>query len=289
MSIGILAALVAMFCWGFGDFFIQRSTRKIGDWETLFLITFAGAVGLFPFIVSDLPSLFQHVDQTLWIILVAGILLLVAALLEFEALKEGKISVIEPTWSLEIPAAAILAALVLGESLTTGQTGAIIGLITGLILVSYKSGTLHKRFFFEKGVRISILAALIMGATNFFVGWGARETDPLMINFIISAISLVGSGIFLIAKGKLASTFRHLTTYPKTIIPMMFLDNIAWIAFAYGMALAPIGITVALSESYILIAVLLGIFIGREKLERHQYVGLVIAVVAAITLAITTG
>lgn len=288
MELGIIAALVAMVCWGFGDFLIQRSTRKIGDWQTLFLITLAGTIGLLPFVAADLPALFDAIDRTMWILLSAGVLLFVAALLEFEALKEGKISVIEPTWSLEIPAAAILAALILSESLTGMQTVAIIGLIAGLILVSYKSGTLRKRFFFEKGVRISILAALLMGAANFFVGWGARETDPLIINFVISAISLIGSGIFLIAKDKIGATFRHLVAYPKTIVPMMLLDNIAWIAFAYGMALAPIGITVALSESYIVIAVLLGIFVNREKLEQHQYVGLVVAVGAAIVLAITT-
>ncbi len=289
MSLGVIAALVAMLCWGFGDFLIQRSTRSIGDWQTLFLITLFGTVALFPFVAHNLPGLFAHTDRTFWILVSAGILLFVAALLEFEALKEGKISVIEPTWSLEIPAAAVLASLVLSESLSAQQTIAIIGLIAGLILVSYRSGTLHKRFLFEKGVRISILAALLMGVTNFFVGWGARETDPLLINFIISAISLIGSGIFLIAKDKLRSTFNHILTFPKTVIPMMVLDNVAWIAFAYGLALAPIGITVALSESYIVIAVLLGIFIGREKLERHQYFGLVIAVVAAITLALTTG
>ncbi len=289
MSLGIIAALVAMLCWGFGDFLIQRSTRSIGDWETLFLITIFGCVALLPFVADDLPAIFSGLDRTLWIIIASGVFLFVAALLEFEALKEGKISVIEPTWSLEIPTAAILAAFILNESLSSIQTFAIIGLIAGLILVSYRSGTLHKRFLFEKGVRISILAALLMGITNFFVGWGARETDPLIINFFISGVSLVGSGIFLIAKGKLVATFRHIISYPKTVIPMMILDNVAWIAFAYGLALAPIGITVALSESYIIIAVLLGIFVGREKLERHQYVGLLTAIIAAITLAITTG
>lgn len=288
MELGIIAALVAMLSWGFGDFLIQRSTRTIGDWETLFLITLVGAVGLLPFVSSDLLALFRNADRTLWILLGAGVLLFVAALFEFEALKEGKISVVEPVWSLEIPTAAILAALILSESLTDIQTGAIIGLIVGLILVSYKSGTLHKRFFFETGVRISILAALLMGTTNFFLGWSAREADPLIANFFISIVSAVGSGIFLIAKGKIGSAFRHVWQYPKTIIPMILLDNTAWIAFAYAMVLSPIGITVALTESYIIIAVLLGIFINHEKLEQHQYIGLFIAVAAAIVLAVTT-
>jgi uncharacterized membrane protein len=126
-----------------------------------------------------------------------------------------------------------------------------------------------------------------MGVTNFFVGWGARETDPLVMNFFINTISVIGSGIFLVAKRKFSAPFRHLISYPKTVVPMMVLDNMAWIAFTYGLVLAPIGIAVALSESYIIIAVLLGIFVSREKLERHQYVGLILALTAAIILSIT--
>ena len=35
ISVGIGLAFVAMLCWGFGDFLIQRSTRKVGDIEAL--------------------------------------------------------------------------------------------------------------------------------------------------------------------------------------------------------------------------------------------------------------
>ena len=38
MSLGIGLAFVAMLCWGFGDFLIQRATRKIGDFEILAVI-----------------------------------------------------------------------------------------------------------------------------------------------------------------------------------------------------------------------------------------------------------
>ncbi len=276
-----------MLCWGFGDFLIQRSTRKIGDWETLFLITLLGTIGLLPFVWKDFPNFFQNIDSTAWILGVAGILLFIAALLEFEALKEGKISVIEPTWSLEIPVAAILAAFILSESLTITQIILVATLIVGLFFVSYK-GAITKKFFLEKGVVISVFAAIMMGTTNFFVGWGARETDPLMINFVISFVSLLGSFIFLVVRGRVEKTFSHLIKYSKTLLPMMVLDNSAWIAFAFAMTLAPIGITVALSESYIIIAVILGIFISKEKLSRRQLAGLLVALTSAILLAMVT-
>lgn len=287
MSLGIVTAFIAMVCWGVGDFFIQKSARKIGDWQTLFLITFFGTVLLLPFVWNDLGNFWEGINSTFFILMGAGALLFVAALLEFEALKEGKISVIEPTWSMEIPTAAILASVVLREVLGINQIIFMAFLILGLVLVSYRGGKLDKKFFLEKGVPISILAALLMGATNFFVGWGARETNPLVISFVISLFSLIGSSIFILIKGKMKETFKHVVSYPKTIIPMMILDNIAWIAFAIAMTVAPIGITVAISESYIIIAVLLGIFIGKEKLLKHQYIGLILALIAAIALSIT--
>lgn len=286
MSVGILTALIAMVSWGFGDFLIQRSTRKIGDWETLFLITLFGSIVLLPFVWNTLPDLITSHSRIFLILLAAGVLLFIAALLEFEALKTGKLSIIEPTWSLEIPTAALFAVLILQETITTEQVFFIGVLIIGLILVSYRGKILNKNFFLEKGVKVSIIAALLMGATNFFVGWGARETDPLTINFFINLFSLVGSGVFLLVHGQLKNTVSRVIRYPKTILPMMILDNGAWIAFAFAMTLAPIAITVALSESYIIIAVLLGIILGKEKLEHHQKVGLLISIVSAITLSI---
>jgi drug/metabolite transporter (DMT)-like permease len=43
LATGIVLAIVAMLSWGFGDFLIQKNTRKIGDWDTLFFITLFGA------------------------------------------------------------------------------------------------------------------------------------------------------------------------------------------------------------------------------------------------------
>lgn len=54
---GILFAFIALISWGFGDFFIQRTTRIVGSWKALFLIGIVGLVGLLPFVKSDLASL----------------------------------------------------------------------------------------------------------------------------------------------------------------------------------------------------------------------------------------
>lgn len=146
VSIGIGLAFVAMLCWGIGDFLIQRSTRKIGDFETLLAITGAGAVILLPFVWRDIGGLFNG-GFDVKILLVGSFILFAAALLEFEALKRGKISVIEPIWSLEIPTSVFLAYTILSEKLSGTQLLIIFSLVVGLFLVSYRGKVLSRSFF----------------------------------------------------------------------------------------------------------------------------------------------
>ena len=277
-----------MFFWGFGDFFIQRSTRKVGDWETLFIITLIGCIILLPFVWSNLGGLFSGNTSSLSVLLAAGAFLFIAGMLEFEALRLGKMSVIEPTWSIEILVAALLAFLILGEVLSFGQVCVIVSLIIGLFLLSYRGVAFSKKFLLERGVPIAILSALIMGIAAFFIGWGARETDALMVNFAVSLFSLIGSAVYLIYHKRLLHTLRDIFKYPKTLLTMSILDNAAWIAFAFAMTLSPIGIATAISEGYVIIAVILGLVVNKEKLERHQNMGLWVAVVSAIVLAVKT-
>jgi drug/metabolite transporter (DMT)-like permease len=286
-GIGIGLAFVAMLCWGFGDFLIQRSTRKIGNWETLFAITAFGSVVLFPFVYKDIPTLFTPPYSGLGVLVVSSIVLFGAALLDFEALRIGKLAVVEPIWSFEIPAAALFAFFILGERLSWIQIILATSLIGGLILVSLRS-RITARMLFEKGVFISFVAAISMGAASFFMGWGARETDPLMANFFTALFIAVGCLIYFIRKGKFRHVLRDINAHKALLLPMSIADNTAWVAFATAMVFAPIGIAVALSESYIIFAVILGLAVNKEKLKRHQFVGLVIALISAIILAAIT-
>ena len=88
LALGITLAFITMLCWGFGDFLIQKSARKFGDVETLFLISFFGAIVLLPFIYGQLNSIFTI--SNLIILSITSVVMLIGALLDFEALKKGK-------------------------------------------------------------------------------------------------------------------------------------------------------------------------------------------------------
>ncbi len=289
VSAGIGLAFVAMLCWGFGDFLIQKSTRKIGDWETLFIICGFGSLILLPFVWRNIPALIFG-DQKILIVLFSGaIILFIAALFDFEALKKGKLSVVEPIWSFEVPASALLAFFILKEKIDILQIIFIGSLIVGLFLVSFREKYSVRKFFVEKGVLLAFFAAFIMGAANFFYGWGARVSDPLMVNFVVNVFVTLGTAIYLLTQGKMIKTFRDLISFRGVLLPMSILDNVAWVAFAFAMSLAPIAVAVALSESYIIVAVILGLLVNKEKIQGHQKFGLILAIISAVVLASITG
>jgi len=284
LSLGLLFCFLAMFGWSFGDFFIQKSARKIGNWETLFLVTFTGAIILFPFIYKEIPISFSQV-RVVSIILGASLVLFFAALLDLESLKLGKLAVVEPIWSWEIPVGALLAYFIFKENLSLYQVILIVCLVSGLFLVSLRSLDVVKKILLEKAVFLAFASATIMGAANFLIGWGARVTTPLMINWTINVVVALLCLFYILVKKKGKNILKNVKKYPKIIFGMCLFDNLAWIALAYAMVLIPIAIAVSLSESYIIIGVLLGVFINKERIKPHQIMGIVLAVLAAIILA----
>lgn len=281
---GMLFVLLAILCWGVGDFLIQRSARKLGDWEALFFITLFATVGLFPFVY---PSLSALALSDLLVLSTASIVILFAALLDFDALRVGKISIIEPIYTLEIPITVALATLVLGEHLSTEQLGLIGLLLIGIFLVTNKRlGRVHARML-ERGVFAAILATIGMGASNFLFGFAARATGPLMINWFTSAFMVVATLGYLLYRREGSRILRHWRSHKALITGVGIVDNAAWIAFSTSMLYLPIGIATGLTESYVVLAAMLGITLNRERLALHQKVGLVIAIAAATALAFT--
>jgi len=281
---GILFVLIAVAAWGLGDFLIQKSARKLGDWEALFVITAFAMVVLFPFIYGTLSTL----STSDWLILSGtSFVIFVAALLDFDALRVGKIAVIEPILALEVPVTVALATFILGEKMTPLQIGLIISLLVGIYLVSNKrlSG-IHARTL-ERGVLVAIIATLGMGLANFLYGFGARETTPLMINWFTSTFMAVATLTFLVYTRQTWKLWHHFKKNKGLILAVSVSDNIAWVAYSASVLYLPIGIATGLTESYIVLAALLGLTFGGERLMRHQKIGLVVAVVSAITLAFT--
>ncbi len=281
---GIIFALIALFAWGFGDFLIQRTTRLVGDWKALFYITLVGFVGLFSFIKAQISALTIYDIMLLSII---GIVSFLASLADFEALKKGKISIIEPVFGLELPFIIAASIIFVKERPEAIQLALMALIFIGILLAITRCRFARNeyRFLFEKGTLLAVAGSIGIAATAVLVGISSRTLSPLTIIWFADGLIMVFSAFYLIKMGSFRHFWKDLHTHPVPIIGQSVLDNVAWVSFGFATSIIPISITSAISESYIILAVLLGILINREKLRTHQKIGILLAIVSVILLS----
>ncbi|MFH0890995.1 MAG: DMT family transporter, partial [Candidatus Liptonbacteria bacterium] len=289
--IGIAWALTALFGWGFGDFMIQRATRKIGDVHALFYIGITGGIVLLPFIWQELPGLLVP-NRGLLLLLITSAITITAALFDFEALKEGKISIINPIIGLELPLTVALGVFVLGEHVSGPSATLMLLVFLGIAMASF-SGKLKHVFrtnYLEKGVWLAFISALTMALLNFSVGLASNETSAILtiwFSFLFSGIFCL---IIMVINGSVREILHDLKQNPKLIIAQSSLDTLGWVAFAQATTYIPISITITISEAYVALSAFLGLWIGREKITTHQKVGVALAMAGVIVLsALTSG
>lgn len=281
----VLAAFGAMICWGLGDFFIQRSTRQIGNVESLAWIGVIGSVLLLPFVWNDLALLVQPQNALFFVGL--GALTFIVALINFEALKEGKLSVIDVILEIELPITVGFGIVFLAEAISLVQWFAIAFVFAGIVMISLPKLSISKSIKqFEKGIGYALLAAVGLGILNFWTGVGAKTFSPFLVIWVPWAIFGVLCLIIIAKREGFARFFQNAKKFKKTILAESLLDTAAWVLFAIALSTHAISIVTAITESYPALAVLLGVFINKEKIQQHQWAGAVLALAGSVWLGI---
>jgi len=286
-TIGILFALGALFGWALGDFSIQRAVRAVGNVHALFYIGILGAVGLLPFVWNEIVPTFSNTGN--WP-LMAFICLLIffTALVNFQTLKLGKLSVVMPINGIELVIALLLAAAVGRERYAPLIYGFMLLVALGLILTSVISIKNLKRMRWEKGVAFAFVGAMGLGASDYFIGQSSRVFSPLFTNWLIDAALALGTFIIILKRYKPAGLLHDLQRHFNIIASQSLLDNLAWISFAYSATYIPIGIASAVSEGYLALGAMLGVLINKERLRPHQYLGIGITIFGVLALSLLT-
>ena len=283
LELNILFAFGAMLCWGIGDFLIQRSVRKIGDIEALAFIGIIGGVLLIPFIIGESDLLFSYSNLLLLILL--GVITFIVALFNFEALKVGKLSVIDVVLELELPVTIILSFIFFKERLTGMQFLFISFIFMGLILIATKSFSKVNLKGVERGVLLGVIAAVGMGVVNFLTGASSKAISPFLAVWFPWVVFTIFCLVVIIKKKDFKSFIKNAGKYKFLILGMGVFDTLAWLFFAFAVLENEIAITTAITESYPAIALILGLWLNKEKIKVHQYIGAGVAIIASIALA----
>lgn len=284
--IGILLAIGALLGWGIGDFLIQKTARKTDIWKTMFYIGFVATIGLLPFIFKDLKQI-SFGSTNLIILLIASVVAFFTFTFDAEALKDGKITVIEPIIGLEAPITVGLSVVIIGDRLSLLQLLLMFIIFIGSILtvtINHQHLHYHKRLL-EKGVIFAIIGAFGMGLTDFLIGISSQDTSPLLAVWSTNFVLLILCLIKFITNKELKEALSEFIKNPVLILFTSIIDNLAWISYASSVTIIPISIAIFISESYIVLTGILGYFFNKEKLQKHQIIGISIATLGIILLS----
>jgi drug/metabolite transporter (DMT)-like permease len=128
-----------------------------------------------------------------------------------------------------------------------------------------------------------------MALTDLFMGISAQETSPLFTVWSVWLMFTVACFIYIASKKEVKKLFDDVHAHPWAIFLVGIFDTLGWVGFCFATERIPIGIATAIGQSFIIITILLGIFVNRERIKRHQVWGITFTVAGVIALAWITG
>ncbi len=284
MSWSIILAFGAMVGWGFGDFLIQKTIKKIGTIETLCWVSLFSSIIITPFVFKELKTL---TGPQLITLIILGSANFASGFIHFKALKIGKLSVVEIILSIELPLTILLGLIVFKEVLNLWQIILIIFLFVGIVLISVDPEKIHKKDFLEKGSLLALLSGVFIAVVNFGSASQAKELSPLMAIWIPWFVC--GLICFAhISRKRLNNFFDTSRKNWRLVLLMIIIDLLAWTSYVFAVAKEELAITIAITESYVVIALILGVIVNKEKIKKLQYFGATIAVVCSLLIGFTS-
>ncbi|MCD6367952.1 MAG: DMT family transporter [Candidatus Aenigmarchaeota archaeon] len=285
ISLGILFGLMAMIGWGLADFFAKKTVEKIGDFKTLLWTQIIGLAVLtafyFPF---GHGFIYRFIDIMTFVII--GLSGSSAYLLFYRALKKGQVSVLSPIQASWVIVTIIISLIFLKESLNFLQSIAIIIIVVGILLVSFKYKDL-KKFKLDNllpGVSEDLISMGIWGVNFAIIGFLVSKFNwfvPMFFLRVFMVLSLLSfSGV----------KRMNITFGKREVIPWLILiglcDAMAFIGFGLGTSTTYISIVSPVAASFPLVTIILArIFLG-EKLDINQKIGVIGILIGLIILSL---
>lgn len=284
LQIGIFIAVIcATLSWAVGDFLIQKSTRKVGDVESLAWIGIIGTFALLPFVMKDFDLLFSL--SNLLLLLILGVITFIAALFDFEALRVAKLSTTDIIMELELPTTIVLGYLFFKETLSAWQLIITSLIFLGIVLIATESFA-HWKVRWEKGVWLALLAAFGMGLTNFLTSASSRNISPIMAIWAPWLIFTIFCLVLIYKREGFSKFVSNASRFRWLLLGMGFFDTVAWLSYSFAVSRENIGLITAITESYPAFAIFLGVWLNKEKIKHHQYLGAALAIISSVVLAL---
>jgi len=293
--LGIILGLTGAVCWGMADFAARFASRRVGAYRTLFFMQFFGFLALSVYL--KFTGGFSHVApgwQPWALTVVAGLLNVTASLSLYHSFEIGVMSIVGPV-SSSYPALTVALALASGERIHALRGIGMAVTLAGVILAamsfapkasdaSASSGT-SSGGYLSRGVGWAILAAVGFGLMFWFLGFHVVPLvgDAVSV-WVMRLTALVSLAVFALPARQSISPPHGGVWWMLAAVGLM--DTAAFVSNNAGLHIGPVSVVSVLASLYGAVTVLLSWIFLRERLERSQWLGIVLIFVGIVCVSI---
>ena len=281
-----LFGLFAAFSIGLADLLAATLSRRIGVYRVLLAthVVFVLLSTIYLPFVFDFGDVSPGDWRDLFLL---SILIIVTLAALYKALQIGPVAVVSPIVATPL-VAILLAVIVGGERLTTGQVIGIAITAAGVALTSVDLRKLHSgRRLIGSGAFLALAAMLGAGIWVYGIGSLSQKLGwflPIYLNRVITLAILAPIQI----RTRMWIWQGLTVRLGLSVVLLGVLETAALFALTRGTEIGAISIVAATFSVYPLVPIAGGLLIFKERLARNQIVGLALVLPGLITLGAMT-
>jgi drug/metabolite transporter (DMT)-like permease len=304
ISLAIILGLTGAISWGAADFAARFASRQVGAYRTLFFMQFFGFLALSVYLKST--GGFSHGIAPGWhpwaMAVAAGLLNMLASLALYHSFEHGTLSIVGPV-SSSYPALTVALALLSGERPHAVRASGLALTLLGVILAATSFAQTrdtqtekhpehaksahpeHQRAHLSTGVGWAICAALGFGVLFWFLGFHVVPAVGSAVSVWVMRLTA------LVALSLAAAPTRQTLSLPRgkvwwLLLAVGILDTAAFVANNAGLSTGQVSVVSVLASLYGAFTVLLAWIFLRERLERSQWLGIVLIFIGIVLVSI---
>jgi drug/metabolite transporter (DMT)-like permease len=281
ISWGILTLLM----WGIADFLVRVVAIRIGSVSTAFFVQVIGlAVPGGAVAVLLLSSGMGDVSWATiaWLAPLNALLAGFAYMAYYTGLQRGSISVVSSVASAWLLVAVLVAALVLGESVSVEQQVLIGVVLVGILTIGVQPGSGSGK---NSGIGYGLAAMVLLGIALALSKPLTEAAGPYLGVLTARALaSMVTLG--LMRARSLVLTWPSTRLGVRILVCAALLDAGGFVTYNIGLERAPVVLIAPLAAAHPLGTILLAMLVLRERPGRFQAIGIALTLIGVLALSV---
>jgi len=274
--IWFIYAVLAAFCWGIGQVLLKQGYKNFSP-RFIYLLDSCFQIVIY------LPFIFiMGLSFESWpLVLLLSLGTVIANWFYYYALSKGELALTGTILASYPSIVILLSFLFLGERLNIVQLVAIAMVILGCVFIALPQG--KQKFTFEIWLIWAIAAAIVIGCADFLSKFAITKNGPYLFMFFLSIFQLPVACLYYFSQKKQAKILPKMSAqiWIASLTGVFLL--VSGLLFLYlGFNTGPASLVSPISGAYVIITVILSLLFLKEKVNRNQLIGIILAVVGIL-------